>query len=70
MLTGELVEIEGDMIDLVSVDGYRISYKKTELFQSAGSGRVIVPGKSLGEIAKILSQDENEKPLSILPITI
>ena len=61
VLTGELVEIEGDMIDLVSVDGYRISYKKTELFQSAGSGRVIVPGKSLGEIAKILSQDENEK---------
>lgn len=61
LLTGELVEIEGNMIDLVSVDGYRISYKNAELVQSAGSKRVIVPGKSMGEIAKILSQDEDEK---------
>lgn len=61
ILTGELVEIEDDMMDLVSVDGYRISYKKAELVQSSGSKRAIVPGKSLGEIAKILSQDEDEK---------
>ena len=61
VLTGELIEIEDNMIDFVSVDGYRISYKQAELFQSVGSKRAIVPGKSLGEIAKILAQDEDEK---------
>lgn len=61
VLTGELIEIEDNMIDFVSVDGYRISYKKAELVQSSGAKRAIVPGKSLGEIAKILSQDEEEK---------
>ena len=47
VLTGELIEIEDNMIDFVSVDGYRISYKQAELFQSVGSKRAIVPGKSL-----------------------
>lgn len=61
ILTGELIEIDDNMIDFVSVDGYRISYKNAELFQSAGSKRAIVPGKSLGEIAKILSPDDDEK---------
>ncbi len=61
ILTGELIEIEDNMIDFVSVDGYRISYKNAELVQSVGSKRAIVPGKSLGEIAKILSVDEDEK---------
>lgn len=61
VLTGELIEIEDNMVDFVSVDGYRISYKQAELVQSVGSKRAIVPGKSLGEIAKILSADEDEK---------
>lgn len=61
ILTGELIEIKDNMIDFVSVDGYRISYKNAELIQSAGSKSAIVPGKSLAEIAKILSSDEDEK---------
>lgn len=61
ILTGEYIEIEGNMIDFVSVDGYRISYKQSELVQSSGTKSAIVPGKSLGEIAKILSADEDEK---------
>lgn len=61
ILTGELIEIENNMIDFVSVDGYRISYKNAELVQSAGAKRAIVPGKSLGEIAKILAADDDEK---------
>lgn len=61
VFTGELIEIEDNMIDFVSVDGYRISYKNAELIQSVGSKRAIVPGKSLGEIAKILSSEEDEK---------
>lgn len=61
VLTGELIEIEDNMISFVSVDGYRISYKQTELVSSSCSKKAIVPGKSLGEIAKILVPDEDEK---------
>ena len=61
VLTGELIEIEDNMISFVSVDGYRISYKQAELVSSSYSKKAIVPGKSLGEIAKILVPDEDEK---------
>ena len=61
ILTGELIEIEDNMISAVSVDGYRISYKQAELIQSVGNQRAIVPGTSLGEISKILSSDEEDK---------
>lgn len=61
ILTGELIEIEDNMISAVSVDGYRISYKEVELIQSVGNKRAIVPGKSLSEISKILSAEEEEK---------
>ena len=63
ILTGELIEIEDNMISVVSVDGYRISYKQAELAQSVGNRRAIVPGKSLGEISKILSSDEEDKAI-------
>lgn len=61
ILTGELIEIEDNMISIVSVDGYRISYKQAELIQSVGNKRAIVPGKSLGEISKILSAEDEER---------
>ena len=61
MLTGELVEIKDGKINFVSVDGYRISYKEADLFQSSVDKKAIVPGKSLGEIAKILAQDDDLK---------
>lgn len=63
ILTGELIEIEDNMISAVSVDGYRISYKEAELIQSVGNKRAIIPGKSLGEISKILSSEEEEKAI-------
>ena len=63
VLTGELIEINDNKIDFVSVDGYRISYKQAELILASGSRKAIVPGKSLNEISKILSADEEEKAI-------
>ena len=61
VLTGELIEIENNIMNMVSVDGYRISYKEAELIESIGAKRVIIPGKSLNEISKILSNEDDEK---------
>lgn len=55
MMTGELFEINDDMMKVVSLDGHRISIRKIALKNSYESKKVIVPGKTLSEISKILS---------------
>ena len=57
MMTGELFEIEDNMLKVVSLDGHRISIRKMELKQSYPSKKVIVPGKTLQEISKIINGD-------------
>lgn len=54
MMTGELFEIEDDIFKVVSLDGHRISIRKIELKDSYGPKKVIVPGKTLQEISKII----------------
>ena len=54
MMTGELFEIEGDILKVVSLDGHRISIRKIELKEDYGQKKVIVPGKTLQEISKII----------------
>ncbi|WP_352399799.1 DNA polymerase III subunit beta [Anaerotignum sp.] len=60
VLTGELFEFSQDFLNIVSVDGYRISYRKNNLLNSYGKNEVIVPGKTLSELNKILSQEEED----------
>lgn len=61
VLTGELIEINDTILNIVSVDGYRISYKQITLESPAQNASVIVPGKTLNEISKILSSDSEDK---------
>lgn len=55
LMTGELFEIEGDYLKVVSLDGHRISIRKVGLKENYSAKKVIVPGKTLQEISKILS---------------
>lgn len=55
MMTGELFEISGNELKVVSLDGHRISIRKIELKSEYGDKKVIVPGKTLIEISKILT---------------
>lgn len=57
LMTGELFEIHDDILKVASLDGHRISVRKIELKNSYESKKVIVPGKTLNEISKILSGD-------------
>lgn len=57
ILTGELFEINGDVLKVVSSDGLRISLRKIHLKESYPAKKVIVPGKTLNEISKILLGD-------------
>ncbi len=55
MMTGELFEINENMMRVVSLDGHRISIRNIELKKSYESSKVIVPGKTLNELFKILT---------------
>ena len=60
ILTGELFEINGDTLKVVSSDGLRISLRKIQLKNVYEPKKVIVPGKTLNEISKILSGDTDK----------
>ena len=64
MMSGELFEVDGDILKLVSLDGHRISIRKVKLGGNYSYKKVIVPGKTLGEISKILG-DSTEKMVNI-----
>ncbi len=54
LMTGELFEINGNEMKVVSLDGHRISIRKIELREDYAPKKVIVPGKTLSEVSKIL----------------
>ena len=55
LMTGELFDISGDLLKVVALDGHRISIRKIQLKEHYSDKKVIVPGKTLSEISKILS---------------
>ncbi len=55
IMTGELFEISGNHLKVVSLDGHRVSIRNLELKESYEDRKVIVPGKTLIEVSKILS---------------
>ena len=57
LMTGELFEINEDTLKVVSLDGHRISIRNIILNNSYGNKKVVVPGKTLNEVSKILSGD-------------
>lgn len=60
MMTGELFEVKGNSLRVVSLDGHRISIRKIELKESYEDIKVVVPGKTLVEVSKILSGETED----------
>lgn len=55
LMTGELFEIHDNILRVVSLDGHRLSIRKIELKQQYSDKKIVVPGKTLMEVSKILS---------------
>ena len=53
IITGVLLEIEPDGMNMVAIDGYRMAINKSAMVTGA-SGNVVIAAKMLGEIGKIL----------------
>lgn len=54
LMTGELFEIKDDVLRVVALDSFRVSIRKIQLRESYAPKRVVVPGKTLNEVSKIL----------------
>lgn len=64
--TGCLFETEADRLNVVAVDGYRLSVRRETLETPAPDGlRFVVPGVALREIERILTDED--APVSIYP---
>lgn len=61
LMTGELFEIHDNVLKVVSLDGHRIAIRKIELKENYADRKVVVPGKTLNEISKILSGEVDDQ---------
>ena len=57
MMTGELFEVKDNVLKVVGLDGHRMAIRNINLSGNADDVKVVVPGKTLNEISKILSSD-------------
>lgn len=67
ILTGALMEIDSNELRLIALDGYRLALRKgkTENQDNYGISEVI-PGKTLNEVSKILTNDDDMVRISRL----
>lgn len=63
--TGCLFEVGENGLDVVAVDGYRLSVRHENIGQEMGKLKFVVPGSSLREIERILA--ENDTEVAIFP---
>ena len=60
LMTGELFEVYENELKVTSLDGHRISIRKVTLKDNYPKQKVVVPGKTLIEVSKILSGDTDK----------
>lgn len=58
VLTGALMEISGGDVTMVALDGYRLALCRAKCSDVLEKFSAIIPGRALGEIGKLLSDDE------------
>ena len=64
VLTGILFETKEDVLRLVAVDGYRLAMR-SEPLGNAPEVKFVVPEKTLGEIVKLMEDEEETVTLSV-----
>lgn len=55
IFTGCLFEVKENKLNVVAVDGYRLAVKTKELLSSGNDFSSVIPGKTLNEVNKIIS---------------
>ena len=66
LLTGINFRIEGDLMEVIATDSYRLAKKSIHLDRIVGNNiNIVIPGKNLLELDKIITDDEESLELHI-----
>ncbi len=60
LMTGELFEVRGDRLRVIALDGHRISIRRVNLKEIYSDASVVVPGKALSEVTKIMTGETED----------
>ncbi len=66
--TGSLFDVEGDKLTVVSVDGFRLSYRKADITnesEDAENFHFVVPGATLKEVEKLCDETDDEASIGV-----
>lgn len=63
-LRGCKMEVTGNTITSVALDGFRLMKMSKNLTSGDGDFNAVVPGKSLSEVAKVIDDEENKAEIS------
>jgi DNA polymerase III subunit beta len=66
ILTGILFEVKNDKLNLVALDGYRLALI-SEYINNENAISVVIPGKTLSEVSKILNDDDIDVNITFTP---
>lgn len=66
ILTGVLFEVTDEKLNLVALDGYRLALRSNTI-DNDNTINAVIPGKTLNEVAKILSEDEESVKITFTP---
>ena len=58
ILKGALLELEGDKLKTVALDGHRLAYGEKRVQEAKGTVKKVILGKNLSELIKALNDDE------------
>ena len=61
IMTGVLFEVSNNILRVVTLDGHRISIRKIELANNYPDQKVIIPGKTMDEIRRIIKGNIEDK---------
>lgn len=62
--TGSLFEIKDKVLTIASTDGYRLAVRK-ETINSSSDNSFVIPKKTLGEVLKLITDDEDDVEIVI-----
>jgi DNA polymerase III subunit beta len=65
ILKGCLLEVKEDTLTAVALDGYRLAICKCPIASTGANSKIIIPGKNLNEITKILLDNDDIVKVSI-----
>lgn len=65
ILTGILLQLQGDEIRLVGSDGHRLALRTSQVANASGEAMAIVPGRALSEVGRMLDDEDTSVSVAI-----